>query len=105
MTIKHEDYTRALVSLFDDPDPELLRLSYGTLWACKRQHHYPGVLRVVHAKSIQSVVVMVPLPMTICEVAEENLTEKYKECYFMMKKMGLEVAFLGGLEQNMDDED
>ena len=48
----------ALVSLFSDPDPTLLRLSVNTLWSCEYQGD--AALRFIDIRSIQAVVAMVP---------------------------------------------
>ena len=80
----------ALVSLYSRPDATLLQSSSNTLWSCQ----YQGVegFRVVEVKSIMSVVAIVPLPhgdLGSCFVAE---------------KLGLEVADLGGVFEEVLDE-
>lgn len=74
--------------MFSSPDAELLKKSHGTLWVCKE----PGTssFEVVKVKEIQSVVAMVPW------------VEQSGE-FFMMEKLGLEVASMGGVVE-VDEE-
>ncbi|KAH8802337.1 hypothetical protein DL96DRAFT_1773948 [Flagelloscypha sp. PMI_526] len=60
-TIDGQAETLAMVSVFSPPDKDLLHQSSGSLWAA----HYRGAddLRVIEAKSIQSVVAMIPFPL------------------------------------------
>lgn len=74
--------------MFSSPDAELLKKSHGTLWVCKK----PGTssFEVVKVKEIQSVVAMVPWVKQSGE-------------FFMMEKLGLEVASMGGVVE-VDEE-
>ncbi|KAH7905890.1 hypothetical protein BJ138DRAFT_1072332, partial [Hygrophoropsis aurantiaca] len=79
----------ALVSLYSAPDKDLLRRSHQTLWVCKYQGI--GALQVIDVKSIVSVVAMVPFPHSD-EVGGSS-------SFFVAEKPGLEVAYLGGVEE------
>lgn len=84
----------ALVSVYSTPDKDLLRKSHQTLWVCKYQG--TGALEVMDVKSILSVVAMVPLPHS--DEAERSSS------FFVAEKPGLEVAYLGGVEEECPDE-
>ncbi|THH20286.1 hypothetical protein EW146_g1041 [Bondarzewia mesenterica] len=74
----------AMVSLYSDPNPDLLKQSYGTYWSSK--HQGDTALRVIDYHTIKSVVAMVPIA----------------DRYFLVKKLGLEIVRLGGSEEDMD---
>ncbi|KAH9008896.1 hypothetical protein EDB84DRAFT_1280885 [Lactarius hengduanensis] len=80
--LHHEDgdTALALVSLYSQPDPSLLRLSMNTLWSCV----YLGdrALKFVDVKAIQSVVAMIPhRPSIDGRSAEDH--------FFLVEKPGL----------------
>lgn len=79
--------TFALSSLYSTPDPELLKKSDGALAVCK----YKGPLsfKVIPAISILSVVAMIPFP-----AGQEDE-------FFLVEKLGLELAQLGGYEEEV----
>lgn len=76
----------ALVSLYGAPDAELLERSTGTVWSC--EYRGEGGLKVIPAKLIASVVAMVPLQAG---------------CFYVVEKLGLEVACMGGAEDDEED--
>jgi hypothetical protein len=71
----------ALVSPYSPPNGHLLQVSHGTLVVCR----YRGdeILWVIDAKSIISVVAMVPFPF---------LLDGNGDNYFMIEKVGLDVT-------------
>jgi hypothetical protein len=73
----------ALISLYDPPDPDLLRDSSNALWVA----HYRGDdnLKVIDIKSIATCVAMIPF------------TKPPDGRFFVCEKMGLEVGNLSGL--------
>jgi hypothetical protein len=77
-----------LISLYTAPDVTLLARSHGTLWCSGYQAE--SELRVIPAKSIISVVAMVP---------------HKDDCFFVVEKLGLEVAYMGGVEEDMAGEE
>jgi hypothetical protein len=77
----------ALVSVFSAPDCDLLECSTGTLWSCK--HQGDEGLSVIPASSIISVVAMVPFS---------------EGSFIVVEKLGLEVACMGGIREEMADE-
>ncbi|KAH9012701.1 hypothetical protein EDB84DRAFT_1278534, partial [Lactarius hengduanensis] len=79
----------ALVSVWSEPDKELLEESSKTVYSCAYQGQ--AVLRVVDVKFIESVVAMVP--MTPCEGDRSAR-------YFLLEKPGLDVA---EVEDVLDD--
>ncbi|KAG1844003.1 hypothetical protein C8R48DRAFT_780461 [Suillus tomentosus] len=72
--------TVAIVSVYSRPDPELLQKSMQTVWSCK--YHGDEALQLVSAKSIQSVVAMIPhRPKLQSGVVEDR--------FFLLEKPGL----------------
>ena len=84
-------HTLAMVSLFSDPVQELFEESSGTLVVC--QYRGQQALTVVDFKSIEAVVAMVPFS----RFPGHNW-------FFLVEKLGLDVAKLGGYEEeDIDD--
>lgn len=77
----------ALVSLYSAPDASILEKSKGALAVCK----YKGTaeLKVIPASDILSVVAMVPFP-----AGDEN-------DFFLVEKLGLDIAHLGGHDEEV----
>lgn len=75
--------TLALVSIYDSPDPIRLQNSFDTNISCT----YTGEagLHVIDIKDIQSVVAMIPR----------------QGRFFVVEKMGLDIAHLGGVEEDV----
>ncbi|KAH7905503.1 hypothetical protein BJ138DRAFT_1017616, partial [Hygrophoropsis aurantiaca] len=84
-----ETSTLALVSIYSPPDAAILESSYNTVWICRYQGN--ASLTVVDVKNITSVVAMVP--------AGDRENE-----YFVVEKPGLEVAYMGGIEEIVMEE-
>ncbi|KAG2140275.1 uncharacterized protein EDB93DRAFT_1252914 [Suillus bovinus] len=81
----------ALVTIYSPPDRALLWDSSDTFYSCT--HHGEVGLRVVKVPSIQSVVAMVPHTLA----GEER--------FYMFEKPGMDLANLGGILWDEDDED
>ncbi len=83
--------TVALISMYSAPDAALLTKSQGALVVCK----YQGLqeLKVIHVKSIKSVVAMVPYPHT----PGQNF-------FFLVERMGFDIANMGGYTEEMTNE-
>lgn len=79
----------ALVSLYSPPNKYLLRTSNDTLVVCRYEGE--AALCVIEAKSILSVVAMVPFPF---------LLDGRDNSYFMIEKVGLDV-----IEADLEDDD
>lgn len=86
--IEGEDRALALVSLYSRPDEQLLKESFNTVWLS--QYQGTDHLTVVEAKSILSVVGMVPHQR---DINSDDLE------YFLVEKPGLDVIFLSGYEE------
>jgi hypothetical protein len=83
-----------MVSLYSPPDPDLLNKSYGTLRSC-----LPGgneSLRVIDVKHIHAVIAMIP---------HHPFGTNSEQHYFVVEKPGLEVAELGGQEEEVPDDE
>jgi hypothetical protein len=80
-----------LVTIYSPPDQALLQDSSDTFYTCA--YRGEAGLRVVRVPSIQSVVAMVPHTL----VGEER--------FYMFEKPGMDLANLGGILWDEDDED
>ncbi|KAG1728826.1 hypothetical protein EDD22DRAFT_788983 [Suillus occidentalis] len=88
--LPHSDtFPLTLVSLYSDPDHELLKESYATFYSCS--YHGDEGLAVISTSSIQSVVAMVPHKL------------KGESRVFIFKKPGLDIADLRGFLTNEED--
>ena len=83
MKVEGEESTLALVSLYSQPDDNLLRLSHNALLVCARQLESRIVVDV---STIQSVVAVVPFQQV---PGREN-------AFFVVEKLGLAISDLGG---------
>ncbi|KDQ09613.1 hypothetical protein BOTBODRAFT_178841 [Botryobasidium botryosum FD-172 SS1] len=93
----HRPGMLALVTIYPDPDPTLLEKSHHTLHAIACKLPGPNSLRVVSVKDIRSVVGMVPMPQHAWLDGESTV--------FVVEKLGLELAYMGGAEEPIDDDD
>ncbi|KAF7372583.1 hypothetical protein MVEN_00121100 [Mycena venus] len=75
----------AMVSVFAAPDRDLLQESFGTLWAAR--HQGAAGMRVISAKSIRSVVAMIPFPSN--RGASLEAERKLHGLHFLYEKMGV----------------
>jgi hypothetical protein len=78
-----------MVSVFGDPDAEILTQSSRALWVC--EYRGDDALEVIPAKWISSCVAMPPM-----NKPPDNL-------HYVCEKMGLDVASIGGVEEDDDD--
>ena len=90
--VNERDTSLALISLYSLPNQQLLDLSYNSLVVCTYQASH--ALVVVEVQSILSVVAMVPF-------THANIGE---DLYYAVEKLGLEVASLGGVQEEAGDE-
>ena len=79
----------ALVSIYSIPNEHVLRDTHNALIVCR--YSGGGGLRVVEAKSIISVVAMVPFPFLIDGVGDQ---------FFVIEKIGLDVIEADNLDDN-----
>ncbi len=93
-TVAGEIGTWALVSEYTAPNTELLRTSSGALIVC--QYMGQDCLRVISAKSIMSVVGMVPYPHGGLGPGQ---------WFFLVEKMGLVMAHFRGDEEVDEQEE
>jgi hypothetical protein len=82
----------ALVSLYSKPDPTILLHSMNTLWSCENQGD--AALKFIEAKTIQSVVAMIPHNPAIPGLQTEG-----SKRFFLVEKPGLDVAIMAGIEE------
>ena len=88
-TIGDELPSFALVSLYAPPNEHLLETTCNTLVVCQSEGETS--LIVIDIKAILSVVAMIPFPYTI---------DGHNDQYFMIEKMGLDVAGVDALEND-----
>jgi hypothetical protein len=86
-------YSLALVSIYSNPNQDLLRTSYQTIYACSHQGN--AALQVIDIKSIISVVALVPFFV----VNPDGTIEQPEDEFFLVEKPGLDVATLIGEEE------
>ncbi|KZT25538.1 hypothetical protein NEOLEDRAFT_1156215 [Neolentinus lepideus HHB14362 ss-1] len=93
-----ETKTLAMISLYSKPDADLLEESSHTLWSCMPQGD--AGLDVINVKDIVSVVATVPHSVSF-------LGDRFRGRVFVVEKPGLDIAVMGGVEEDMsgDNED
>ncbi|KAL6301085.1 hypothetical protein BKA93DRAFT_819140 [Sparassis latifolia] len=89
MRVDEKPRSLAMMLLYSSPDATLLESSSGTVWAC--EHLGERSMIVVDVGSIISVVGMVPHQF---QVNGKNIDR-----FFVLEKMGLEVTYMGGVEE------
>src|ERR1700761_2279685 len=96
--LHHDDIEIPLtvVSLYSAQDPCLLRLSMNTLCSCR--YLGDGALKFINAKTIESVVAMVPHSPSIDGRPPEDW-------FFLVEKPGLDVALMSGTMEDMLGDD
>ncbi|KAM5540305.1 hypothetical protein V8D89_006124 [Ganoderma adspersum] len=100
LRVGEEIQALALVSYFGAPNQSLLDLSYGTMWSCS-----PGgdsALGIIDVRKIESVVAMIPHPKPIMACPGDL---DLSGMFCVVEKPGLEVAVLGGVEEDVEDRD
>jgi hypothetical protein len=86
------EVTLAMVSCFSSPDKTLLDVSHNTLRSCTFLDQ--GGLAVIDVKYINSVIAMVP---------HQPFDGDSVQRYFVVEKPGLEIACLGGVEEQVPE--
>lgn len=84
-------HTVALLSVYGEPDAHLLEISSGALLVCQYYNTDQASPKVVPVKNITSCIAMVPFG---------DLVHRK---YFVCEKMGLQVAFLGGIAEELEE--
>ncbi|KAF8956352.1 hypothetical protein BDZ97DRAFT_1671721, partial [Flammula alnicola] len=79
----------ALISVYDPPDPDLLRESSHALWVALYRGNES--LKVIDITSISTCVAMIPF------------TKPPDGRFFVCEKMGLEIGYLGGSYEDAGD--
>jgi hypothetical protein len=87
-------HTLALISVYSMPDLTLWELLHKTIKSC--QYLADAQLVIIDVKTIRSVVAMVPHKVILPGKA---VTE---ECWFVVKKPGLEAVEIGGFIEDFD---
>ena len=81
--------TLAVISVYSEPHPGLLKASHGTFISCR--YFRDNSLVVVDVPCIQAVVAMIPHSPPDANEDEEH--------YFLVERPGLDVADLGGADE------
>ena len=84
----------ALVSVYSQPNQELLRESSNTLWACT--YNGDNDLRVVDPSCITACVSMQPLPPLPADLDNQD------RLWFVVEKSGLDDPQLTGIDDSLD---
>jgi hypothetical protein len=90
-----------MVSVYSDPDAELLQASYGAAWSC--MYNGLSALKMVDVKCVQSVVAVIPFPH-VCPPTNAAVSDMCAGPYYIVEKMGLEVRQLGGIDDILSEE-
>jgi hypothetical protein len=95
------DKTLALVSLYSEPDSDLSQQSFGMLWVAR----YRGkrALHIVEVTSIQSVVAMIPFPLTKEDNANMETQAKFTGAFYVAEKPFLEFLGITGTVETDSD--
>lgn len=83
----------ALVSVWSEPDMDLLQESSNTVYSCVYQGQ--AALQVIDVKRVTSVVAMVPMSPRDGDRSSR---------YFLLEKPGLEITALGDVATDIPDE-
>ncbi|KAI9467136.1 hypothetical protein BJY52DRAFT_1111656 [Lactarius psammicola] len=83
----------ALISVWSEPDPQLLNESSQAVYACV--YHGQDNLRVIEAKSITAVVAMVPM---------RPADGDHSDLFFLIDKPGLDTMALADVSSEANDE-
>lgn len=83
----------ALVSVWSEPDMDLLQESSNTVYSCVYQGQ--AALQVIDVKRVTSVVAMVPMSPRDGDRSPR---------YFLLEKPGLEITALGDVATDIPDE-
>ncbi|KAM6490940.1 hypothetical protein JOM56_013644 [Amanita muscaria] len=75
----------ALISTYSNPHVELLSVSHNTLWVTR--HLGVHGLHVIEAKSVDSVVAMIPFVLNEEEKNSPHALDKYKDCYCYSRRI------------------
>lgn len=88
------DETFAMVSFYTSPDPELLYLSYNTLWSCS--HSSDEGLAIISVQDITSVIALIPHPL----VDDHTLRERLRGRVYMVDKLGMDILIMAGVMED-----
>ncbi|KAF8197204.1 hypothetical protein K438DRAFT_1585224, partial [Mycena galopus ATCC 62051] len=86
-TIKSEEQTLALISVYSKPDAELLEQSFQTIAEC--EYFGDESLGVIKVQQIQAGIGMVP-------IGDDGQ-------YFVTEKLGLDIEAMGGAQEDPED--
>ena len=87
---KQVERTFAMVSVYSNPDKNLLKQSFDMLQVV----HYwsKEALHVVDAKSISSVVILIPFIVSKQEQQDLSICAQYSQCFFVSEKPFLDFT-------------
>ncbi|GJE93591.1 hypothetical protein PsYK624_097510 [Phanerochaete sordida] len=98
--VQEETRAFALVSCFSEPDIRLLEASYKALYVCR--YRGDDGLVVIDVKAMQSVVAMVPFHVLGSPHSGDGRLVA-GQSYFLVEKLGLEMAHMAGFEETLAD--
>ncbi|TFK66327.1 hypothetical protein BDN72DRAFT_772154 [Pluteus cervinus] len=86
--IEGKERALALVSVYSAPHPILFEESCRTLRVCR--HNGVKNLHVIDVKAIDSVIGMIPFPLTDAERSDAVKVRTYTDCYYVAEKLVIE---------------
>jgi len=91
-----------MVSEYSAPDRILFDESHGTLHVAK--YNGSDALKIISVYSIQSVVAMVPFPLSVHEAEDVGFQNRFSQCFFVAEKPFLDfVGSTGNLQTGTND--
>ena len=81
-----------MVSFYSEPDAEIRSMSQDTLWVCQRARAQD--YQLINVKNIQSVVAMVPFPLSDAESSTPAIKAKYGDSFYVAEKPFLPISQL-----------
>jgi U3 small nucleolar RNA-associated protein 14 len=82
----------AIVSFYTAPDAKICSVSQDTLWVCQRAHAQD--YRLINVKTIQSIVAMIPFPLSDVENNTPAIKSKYANSFYVAEKPFLPISHL-----------
>ena len=104
--VHNEERGLVLLSLYTRPDNTLLQMCSNTVYSC--QHRGDEGLIVVEVKAITAVVAIIPHKICLPTAPDANkpIEERaLEDRHFVVEKPGLDVAEMGGVVEEVEEDD
>ena len=90
----------AMVAFYSEPDAEIRTASQDKLWVCQRARAQD--YQLIDIQNIQSVVAMIPFPLSHAELNNPEIKVKYSESFYVAEKLFLPISQLSTPEQELE---